>query len=165
MFQFAFFAKAGSGLKTRFSFSSDSMSGISGAPWGLAAQAWGRRGAARARVQEDPLETRAVEQMTIGVSTRKYERSLEGLDADLDVRGTKRSSVSRRFVVGTQKKVDELNKQLEDKKAKLEALAEELKGMSATDMLGEGAKKLQADSDKLTEEIREDDQESRLVEP
>lgn len=60
--------------------------------------------------KEDPLQERAVEQMTIGVSTRKYERSLEGIDAGANARGTKRSSVSRRFVIGTQKKVDELRR-------------------------------------------------------
>jgi putative transposase len=53
---------------------------------------------------EDPLDERAVEQMVIGVSTRKYARSLEAVDAD--TRGDSKSAVSRRFVALTQKKLD-----------------------------------------------------------
>ena len=44
----------------------------------------------------DPLEERAVEQMLVGVSTRRYERSLEVLPADLPTRGTSKNAVSRR---------------------------------------------------------------------
>ena len=47
---------------------------------------------------EDPLYARAVEQMVIGVSTRKYARSLEPLDTPSKERGTSKSAVSRRFV-------------------------------------------------------------------
>jgi len=54
----------------------------------------------------DPLNKRAVEQMVIGVSTRKYERSLE--DVAVATRGASKSAVSRRFVAMTQAKLDEL---------------------------------------------------------
>lgn len=51
--------------------------------------------------QEDPLSERAVEQMVVGVSTRKYHRSLESSPPDIDERGTSKSAVSRRFVAAT----------------------------------------------------------------
>ncbi len=51
--------------------------------------------------QEDPLSERAVEQMVIGVSTRKYHRSLESSPPEIDERGTSKSAVSRRFVALT----------------------------------------------------------------
>ena len=51
--------------------------------------------------QEDPLEERAVEQMVVGVSTRKYNRSLEPNDDSIASRGTSKSAVSRRFVAAT----------------------------------------------------------------
>lgn len=57
---------------------------------------------------EDPLEERAIEQMLVGVSTRKYRRSLEELPEGIVSRGTSRSAVSRRFVRGTAKKVTDL---------------------------------------------------------
>jgi putative transposase len=57
---------------------------------------------------EDPLEERAVEQMLVGVSTRKYGRSLETLPEVIDSRGTSKSAVSRRFVRVTATKVTEL---------------------------------------------------------
>lgn len=56
---------------------------------------------------EDPLHKRAVEQMLVGVSTRSYARSLEPVPADLVVRGTSRSAVSRRFVAATEKQMAE----------------------------------------------------------
>jgi putative transposase len=56
---------------------------------------------------EDPLEERAVEQMLVGVSTRRYARSLEPLPEDLAARGTSRSAVSRRFVAATEKQMAE----------------------------------------------------------
>lgn len=56
----------------------------------------------------DPLTERAVEQMVLGVSTRRYERSLEPLPAGIETGGTSKSSVSRRFIQGTQQKLDEL---------------------------------------------------------
>jgi putative transposase len=48
----------------------------------------------------DPLSERAVEQMLVGVATRKYERSLEPAPG-LRTRGTSKSAVSRRFVAAT----------------------------------------------------------------
>ena len=48
--------------------------------------------------REDPLNDRAVEQMLIGVSTRKYHRSLEPVSPDLVELGASKSAVSRRFV-------------------------------------------------------------------
>ena len=56
----------------------------------------------------DPLSERVMQQMILGVSTRKYDRSLEETPRDLKTSGTSRSAVSRRFVKGTQKKLDEL---------------------------------------------------------
>lgn len=53
----------------------------------------------------DPLSERAVEQMLVGVSTRKYDRSLEPVDAKLETRGTSKSAVSRRFVRTTEARV------------------------------------------------------------
>ena len=49
----------------------------------------------------DPLNRRVVEQMLIGVATRQYGRSLEPAGAEVRVRGTSKSAVSRRFVVKT----------------------------------------------------------------
>ena len=56
----------------------------------------------------DPLETRALEQMVLGVSTRRYARSLEPLPAAVAARGTSKSAVSERFVYGTERKLGEL---------------------------------------------------------
>lgn len=56
---------------------------------------------------EDPLDERAVNQMLIGVSTRRYGRSLEPLAAPLPSRGTSKSAVSRRFVAATKKQMGE----------------------------------------------------------
>jgi len=55
--------------------------------------------------ERDPLEQRAVEQMLVGVSTRKYDRSLEPVDPSLHTRGTSKSAVSRRFVAMTATRV------------------------------------------------------------
>lgn len=55
---------------------------------------------------EDPLHERAVEQMLVGVATRKYERSLEALPASVATRGTSKSAVSRRFVARTRAELD-----------------------------------------------------------
>jgi len=55
----------------------------------------------------DPLDERAVNQMLVGVSTRRYERSLEKLAAPLPERGTSKSAVSRRFVAATKRQMDE----------------------------------------------------------
>lgn len=50
---------------------------------------------------EDPLNRRVVEQMLLGVATRRYGRSLEPLPATMEVRGASKSAVSRRFVAKT----------------------------------------------------------------
>ena len=56
----------------------------------------------------DPLAERAMEQMVLGVSTRRYARSLEPLPQAVAVRGTSKSAVSERFVYGTERKLGEL---------------------------------------------------------
>jgi hypothetical protein len=56
----------------------------------------------------DPLDERAFEQMVLGVSTRRYARSLEPLPQEVEVRGISKSAVSERFVVGTQRRLAEL---------------------------------------------------------
>lgn len=55
---------------------------------------------------EDPLQRRAVEQMLVGVATRKYSRSIESLPDTIATRGTSKSAVSRRFVARTQAELD-----------------------------------------------------------
>lgn len=57
---------------------------------------------------EDPLDQRAIEQMLVGVSTRKYGRSLETVPEAVETRGAGKSAVSRRFVRATAKKVTEV---------------------------------------------------------
>src|SRR5271166_5714854 len=56
----------------------------------------------------DPLEQRALEQMVLGISTRRYARSLEPLPQTVQVRGVSKSAVSDRFVYGTERKLAEL---------------------------------------------------------
>ena len=56
----------------------------------------------------DPLDERAFEQMVLGVSTRRYARSLEPLPEEVEVRGIGKSAVSERFVVGTRRRLAEL---------------------------------------------------------
>lgn len=56
---------------------------------------------------EDPLHERAVEQMLVGVTTRRYARSLEPLPMNVPSRGTSRSAVSRRFVAATERQMAE----------------------------------------------------------
>jgi transposase-like protein len=56
----------------------------------------------------DPLDQRAFEQMVVGVSTRRYARSLEPLPPEVQVYGINKSAVSERFVVGTQRRLAEL---------------------------------------------------------
>lgn len=56
----------------------------------------------------DPLTPRAVDQVLVGVSTRKYARSLEPMPAEVVSRGTSKSAVSRRFVAATAKYVEEM---------------------------------------------------------
>lgn len=63
---------------------------------------------------EDPLSERMLEQMLIGVSTRKYARSLEPVPESLTASSTSKSEVSRRFVKMTEAQVEEaLNKPLD----------------------------------------------------
>jgi putative transposase len=57
--------------------------------------------------EEDPLTERAMEQMIVGVSTRKYARSLEPASPNVKTRGTSKSAVSRRFVAKTEAQMDE----------------------------------------------------------
>lgn len=69
--------------------------------------------------QEDPLTSRAVEQMLVGVSTRKYARSLEPVPviAGVEEFGTSKSAVSRRFVARTQAQLAEaLSRPLGDRR-------------------------------------------------
>jgi hypothetical protein len=56
----------------------------------------------------DPLDERALDQMVLGISTRRYARSLEPLGASVGVGGTSKSAVSERFVAGTEHKLAEL---------------------------------------------------------
>ena len=58
--------------------------------------------------RHDPLTERALEQMVLGVSTRRYARSLEPLPPTTTVRGISKSAVSERFVYGTERKLAEL---------------------------------------------------------
>jgi transposase-like protein len=62
----------------------------------------------RAWSSRDPLDERAFEQMVLGVSTRRYARSLEPLPQEVAGRGISKSAVSERFVVGTQRRLAEL---------------------------------------------------------
>jgi putative transposase len=55
-----------------------------------------------------PLRERALEQMVLGVSSRRYARSLEPLPAGVVATGTSKSAVSQRFVYGTERKLAEL---------------------------------------------------------
>jgi putative transposase len=51
----------------------------------------------RAWSAHDPLNERAFEQMVVGVSTRRYARSLEPLPQEVAVHGISKSTVSERF--------------------------------------------------------------------
>jgi len=55
---------------------------------------------------EDPLTERAMEQMLVGVSTRKYARSLEPLVPSVEESGTSKSAVSRHFVARTEAQLE-----------------------------------------------------------
>ncbi len=55
---------------------------------------------------DEALTERAVEQMILGVTTRKYARSLETPSEQVSCRGTSRSAVSRRFVAATEVQLD-----------------------------------------------------------
>jgi putative transposase len=68
----------------------------------LRLETWDRFAAA------DPLTPRAVEQMVLGVSTRKYVRSIEPAPPGFTTRGASKSAVSRRFVASTREKLGEM---------------------------------------------------------
>jgi transposase-like protein len=53
----------------------------------------------------DPLTARAVEQMVVGVSTRKYARSLDAVPEGVEACGDSKSAVSRRFVAATREQL------------------------------------------------------------
>jgi hypothetical protein len=57
--------------------------------------------------QRDPLDRRTTEAIACGVSTRKYQRSLEKLPEDQEQRSTSKSAVSRRFVALSRKQMTE----------------------------------------------------------
>ncbi|MEW5982601.1 MAG: IS256 family transposase [Acidobacteriota bacterium] len=54
----------------------------------------------------DPLDRRIVEQILVGVATRRYARSLEPVGQAIRSRGTSKSAVSRRFVARTRAQVE-----------------------------------------------------------
>jgi len=56
----------------------------------------------------DPLTPRAVEQMVLGVSTRKYARSVEPAPPGFSSRGASKSAVSRRFVAATREQLAQM---------------------------------------------------------
>lgn len=58
--------------------------------------------------EADPLTPRAVEQMILGVSTRKYDWSIEPAPPGLKLRGASKSAVSRRFVASTREQLGEM---------------------------------------------------------
>lgn len=58
--------------------------------------------------EADPLTPRAVEQMALGVATRKYARSIEAAPPGISSRGTSKSAVSRRFVAATSKQLAQM---------------------------------------------------------
>ncbi len=58
--------------------------------------------------KSDCLTGRSMEQMVLGVSTRKYKRSLDELGERQKTRSTSKSSVSRRFIQATRKKLTEV---------------------------------------------------------
>lgn len=57
--------------------------------------------------EDDPLNERVLQQILAGVSTRKYCSSLETIPEELASGSTSSSSVSRRFVAMTQRRVEE----------------------------------------------------------
>lgn len=55
--------------------------------------------------KDDPLTQRVLEQVLLGVSTRRYHRSLETSAAEFEMRGISKSAVSRRFVLATAERI------------------------------------------------------------
>lgn len=67
---------------------------------------------------EDPLRQRVLEQVLLGVTTRRYAASLEKLDVRARTCSTSKSAVSRRFVAETKRRVErELMRPLDDLEA------------------------------------------------
>jgi transposase-like protein len=65
--------------------------------------------------EDDPLRQRVLEQILMGVSTRRYESSLERLNLPVRTRSMSRSAVSRRFVAETKRRVEnELTRPLDE---------------------------------------------------
>ena len=65
--------------------------------------------------EADPLHERALEQILAGVSTRKYGASLEAIPEGLQAGMTSSSSVSRRFIAMSRRRVEEfLSRPLDD---------------------------------------------------
>ncbi len=58
--------------------------------------------------ETDPLDARTYEQMVLGVSTRKYERSLEPMPEEVETSSTSKSAVSRRWVEATEEKLRQM---------------------------------------------------------
>lgn len=56
---------------------------------------------------EDPLNERVLQQLVLGVSARKYQRSLDPLPEQLQPHGATKSSASRRFVEMTSQKLQQ----------------------------------------------------------
>lgn len=67
-----------------------------------------------ALAQRDPLTHRTVEQMLVGVSTRRYARSLEPVPDDVRSSSTSKSAVSRRFVARTRAQLEAWQSRLLD---------------------------------------------------
>lgn len=61
----------------------------------------------QAAAARDPLDQHTLESMASGVSTRRYERTLERIPAQRKERATSKSAVSRRFVALTEKQLAE----------------------------------------------------------
>lgn len=65
--------------------------------------------------KHDPLMKRTMEQMLVGVSTRRYARSLEPLPEGIEEVGTSKSAVSRRFIEKTEEEMNTwLSRRLEE---------------------------------------------------
>jgi len=58
--------------------------------------------------ETDPLDLRAYEQLVVGVSTRKDDRSLEPMGEDVESSGTSKSALSRRFIEATDNRLAQL---------------------------------------------------------
>ena len=55
---------------------------------------------------QDPLDTHTLEAIAAGVSTRRYDRTLDTLPAQIQQAATSKSAVSRRFVALSQKRLE-----------------------------------------------------------